>query len=255
MMELITFYEYSGYKTASSPISTNLKPTFNAQEIENLVHLSKTLFPGEEIFNIGREQIKATSIVGSILTKNKHIQILPKLLSRNDQEQNTILRNLMHMLLFTHKLDISDLETTNLSHYHGNFLEVYISIFAKRLLKLLLRYPPRSFTNQANNLNHIRGKIELSEHLKINLIDQSKMYCSYNELTEDNLLTQTFKYVSSILLRHTSNGLTYSRLRKILNILSDTTQNSITYEKIKSLQITRKSTKGFLIWRKCFWLN
>ena len=49
--------------------------------------------------------IETTSWVGVIKYKNKHFQILPKLICNNGDKEN-ILKNLIYMLSYTKKLDI-----------------------------------------------------------------------------------------------------------------------------------------------------
>ena len=65
----------------------------------------------DSALKITRHGIKTKSWVGIIKYKNLHLEILPKLISAND-DRSTILKNLIFMLSYTKKLDIKGLYVT-----------------------------------------------------------------------------------------------------------------------------------------------
>jgi 5-methylcytosine-specific restriction enzyme subunit McrC len=228
----ITFYEYE-----KKPISGN----FSQPEIDHLDYLSRKLVPGKKVFSISQREVKAKSFVGTITLGNKQIEILPKLL-RNDKEgDSSILKNLMHMLAYTHNLDVHDADVAALSTQHSSFLEAYISIFAKRLSHLLKKNPPRRYESREENSPFVKGKILFSEHIKHNSINQSKAYCRFDEFTENNLIAQTFRYVSEMLARHTSNDQSKRVLSHICRMLGDVEYRIITPVDIKGVTISRRN--------------
>jgi hypothetical protein len=60
---------------------------------------------------------------------------------------------------------------------------------------------PRTYVERRENGRRVRGRILLTEQSRKNLIDQSRIYCKYRELTFDNTLNRTVRYVYKLLSR------------------------------------------------------
>ncbi|MGZ3783892.1 MAG: McrC family protein [Bdellovibrio sp.] len=216
-MKQLRFYEYSGFqKDGPSPIAElPLSPT----ELQYLRSISESAIPGKEIFKISASSIQATSMVGIVTFGGVQIEILPKLL-RSKNSDSSILNNLMFMLSFTHSIDISDSGIGTLGQNHDSFIEAYISIFAQRLSRQLIRFgSPKSYVEKNENLTTIRGKISFSKHSTINFSDQSRTFCEFAELIEDNALSQGIKFVAESLKYLTRNAESLVALNRCIGLL------------------------------------
>jgi 5-methylcytosine-specific restriction enzyme subunit McrC len=60
---------------------------------------------------------------------------------------------------------------------------------------------PKEYKAYEKNSSKFKGKLQISKHIKNNLIDKSKFYCKYRKLTMDTTINQTIRYTYKLLLR------------------------------------------------------
>ena len=104
------------------------------------------------VIDVYSDSIKSSQWVGVIKYKKTIIQILPKLICDND-DNKTILKNLIYMLSFTKRLDIKTNEVAKLSKEKNPFMEILIREFADSLFECLKRLTPQKYIREENNLN------------------------------------------------------------------------------------------------------
>ena len=169
------------------------------------------------VLKITPSGIKANYHVGVIKYKNFQLQILPKLITEENADENLILKNLIYMLSYTKKLNIKTADNINLSKNKNPFLEILIKEYATSLFNALKRLTPKNYIREENNLNYLKGKIKFSENIKYNCSNQAKFYCEYDEFSENNILNQLFLYVSSSLYEISKN----SENKRVLKLIID----------------------------------
>jgi 5-methylcytosine-specific restriction enzyme subunit McrC len=224
------FYEYKD-KTFED---AGLEPQ-EADALESFLARKKL----SEVFSFSRSKITAKNYVGVLKYKKHQFEILPKLLAKKENDSQSILENLFHMLSYTRKLDIKTTDIAKLAKNKNHFLEVLIGIFANSLYENLLRFIPKNYVLQEENLAYLKGKLRFNENVKYNSINKARFYCEYDEFCEDNLLNQLFYYVSVMLSKITSNEDNKKRLKQIINLYSDVSFIEITSEKIRNLKLSR----------------
>ena len=200
-MESIIVKEY----TKKQITDCNLTKLQNYLECQNL-HAALTVTP---------DGIKTKSWVGVIKYKNLHLEILPKLISENANddneliditEQNNILKNLIYMLSYTKKLDIKTSDYAKLAKQKNPFIEILIKEYATSLFNCLKRLTPQQYIREENNLNYIKGKIKISQNICYNSCNLTKFYCEYNEYSENNILNRLFLFTSVCLYNISNNS-------------------------------------------------
>lgn len=226
-MSNLPFFEYT---EKPLPFSTEEAKKFEQFLVNNSL---------SEVFSITPSKIKAKNYVGVIKYKKHQFEILPKLLGKGEQDRDTILKNLFYMLSYTKKLDIKEKDVAKLSKCENPFLEVLIGIYANSLLDSLLRFIPKNYVLQEENLGWLKGKIKFNENIKENLTNKARFYCEYDEFFEDNLLNQLFNYVCLMLSKVTSNEQNRKTLKKIINIYSEVSFVPVNKEKIQNLKLSR----------------
>lgn len=216
-MKSILFYEYETKKIDDLKIKDYQK--------KFLESLSESLVPNKSVFTFTSNTITASSIVGMVSFDNIQIEILPKLLRRRGEDDgNCIIKNLMFMLSYTNQLEISDSNISSMAKKFDSFLEAYISIFANRLIKQLRKYgSPKAYIEEEDNLETLRGKIIFPKHLAQNSFNRSKVYCGYNEFSQNNPTSKAFKFVVANLLKITRNSVNLSALNQCFALLDGVT--------------------------------
>ena len=192
----------------------------------------------ESALKVTRHGIKTKSWVGVIKYKNLHLEILPKLISAND-DRSTILKNLIFMLSYTKKLDIKTNDNAKLSTEKNPFIEILIREFAASLFEALKRLTPKRYVREEENLNYLKGKIKFSENIRYNCTNQAKFYCEYDEFSQNNLLNQLFLFVSTCLYNISNNSYNKKTLKFIINYYSDISFVRFDKFKVRKIKLTR----------------
>lgn len=196
---------------------------------------------------VTRNGIKAKSFVGVIKYKNLHLEILPKLISKNannsneiqEEERSIILKNLIFMLSYTKNLDIKTNENAKLANEKNPFIEILIKEFATSLFDSIKRLTPKRYVREEENLNYLKGKIKFSENIRYNCTNQAKFYCEYDEFSENNPLNQLFLFVSTCLYNISNNSYNKKLLKFIINYYSDISFVRFDKFKIQKIKLTR----------------
>ena len=210
----------------------------------------------DSALKVTRHGIKTKSWVGVIKYKNLHLEILPKLISADvnndnkisEDERSIILKNLIFMLSYTKKLDIKTNNNAKLANEKNPFIEILIREFATSLFESLKRLTPKRYVRKEENLNYLKGKIKFSENIRYNCTNQAKFYCEYDEFSENNLLNQLFLFVSTCLYNISNNSYNKKTLKFIINYYSDI--SFVRFDKFKARKI--KLTRNQELFKKSF---
>jgi len=217
---------------------------------------------GNNIINITHTKkdthlLRAYNYVGVIQSSGMRIQILPKLYKKGvsmDGARNQSLKNLNYMLSFTRKLKLPETSQSVFHPYHDDFLEIYISIFLNKLEEILRMIIFRQYIELDDNLSFIRGKILISQHIKENIIKNNpgKIYCEYDELTEDNLINQTIKYTLRLLKVISRSNSNIDKINQLLFTLAEISDRKIKPEDEERIYFNKinESFKPIIV--KCF---
>lgn len=201
----------------------------------------------ESALKVSRHGIKTKSWVGVIKYKNLHLEILPKLISEDanndkkisEEERNIILKNLIFMLSYTKNLDIKTNDNAKLSTEKNPFIEILIREFSTSLFEALKRLTPKRYIREEENLNYLKGKIKFSENIRYNCTNQAKFYCEYDEFSQNNLLNQLFLFVSTCLYNISNNSNNKKTLKFIINYYSDISFVRFDKFKVRKIKLTR----------------
>lgn len=187
-----------------------------------------------QALKITPDGVEATSYVGVIKHKKLHLQILPKLICKNDNKQN-ILQNLIFMLSYTRKLGIKTTNDAKLSAAKNPFIEILIREYSKSLFDCLKRLTPKNYVCEEDNLTYLKGKIKFAENIRHNSCNQAKFYCQYDEFSENNALNQLFLFVSECLYNISGDSHNRKILKFIINYYSDV--ELVRFDKFRAAKI------------------
>lgn len=236
MRESIAIKEYS-------EIKENKLESCNIDKLQAYLKCQKL----DSALKITRHGIKTKSWVGVIKYKNLHLEILPKLISADanndgkisEVERSIILKNLIYMLSYTKNLDIKTNDNAKLATEKNPFIEILIREFANSLFESLKRLTPKRYVREEENLNYLKGKIKFCENIRYNCTNQAKFYCEYDEFSENNLLNQLFLFVSTCLYNISNNSYNKKTLKFIINYYSDISFVRFDKFKVRKIKLTR----------------
>ncbi len=208
-----------------------------AQELRRF--LCAKNFP-PDVLNFGLDDISTTSYVGVIKYGDMQLNIVPKILGKDDpKDTESCLKNLVFMLGYINKLHIYSTQEAEIATANNPFLEILIAYYARTLLDALHRHIPHHYEVREDNISNLRGRILFPQHFRLNSANQSKLYCQFDEFTSDNLLNQTLKFVAYKLRKHTKNKTTRQQLTKILAVYESISLKEVTYAQTKKIILNR----------------
>ena len=161
-------------------------------------------------------KLKAKQYCGIINDGKDDYYILPKI--SNDDNDN--LNIFIYMLIYSYDIKVHNEDLSNsLNLKSNNILEVFIQMFAKNLFLQFQKGIYKKYITEQDNLTTLRGKYLINENLKYNFI-KNKIYCEYDEFSEDNKLNQFFLYAIKTLLKYTKNKKLLKQCELVLNEVS-----------------------------------
>lgn len=169
----------------------------------------------------GKNKIKASSIVGSVSLKNGlTIEILPKFAKG---KLTSILKKqyretLISMIRVSNEKNLITSKSQSSKIHMGEMplINYIIELFTSSLISTLRQGVYNTYTKEILNTSNIRGNILVSKTIQKNLIDKSKVYCTFNKHSSNNLLMQIFKTLAKLLME--DDNLSYGTKKNLYEI-------------------------------------
>ena len=164
----------------------------------------------------GNREIKFASHCGVISLGDLSVEILPKIhgIEANDVESSR--KALVHMLYRAQHLKLSKAGTAGINPQKRFLLDIFILHFCEQLHAQLTRGMIRKYVRREKNLNVLRGKLKIGEHLKQNLAHRERLFCQYDELSSDNVYNQILKHALGIMLKRAKGSRALQQVSELL---------------------------------------
>jgi len=149
---------------------------------------------------------------------------------------NIPIKNIYYMLSYAYQSlkfeDYMCIDSEDFEHLS----ELYSEILILSTNKLLQQGLYKTYTEQSEDGYVVRGKIDITNSLKMNNVNNNKLAMTYDHLTEDNLFNQIIKttLLSLVYTQKIKPGQTRS-IKNILLYLSNVTPIEITYNSFNQL--------------------
>ena len=105
--------------------------------------------------------LKASQVVGVLVTPGPTLEILPKIDGRDDEVRAALVR----MLAVARGLPVAAGEITALATQRHDLLEIVIRLFAARSLAAVCRGLPRHYLETAEDLKLLRGRLDVTRQV------------------------------------------------------------------------------------------
>ena len=159
------------------------------------------------------------------------------------RHKNIFIKNIYYMLAYAFtNLKFDEIKNVAAEEF-DNIHNLFAAILSKGIGRQLKQGLYREYLSRTENLSTLRGKIEMSGTIKNLTAGRRKIFCNYDELSENNLLNQILKTTAILLLRHKDVDEKYkSALKKEILFFSNVEKilpTSINWEKIYFLKNNR----------------
>lgn len=206
-------------------------------------YLEENIRDNTNVIEGGYNKIRFINYVGVLKIKNVTIEVLPKISFSNDKNKDR--RVLLAMLSKCLDLDINLDKFINSNTQNYSLLDLIANKYLELLMIELNKGIFREYVNYSDNLKMIRGKIVLKEHINKNYANKDRVFCSFDEYSENILLNQVLKFASEKILRNINDMDITKKCNKALFKLSNVDRKYINKEILSRVQIN-KQNKRFL---------
>mgnify|MGYP002747026431 FL=1 len=205
---------------------------------------------------VGGKFIQARNYVGVLQTKSGlTIEILPKIANKNDTDKSkaVFIKMLRTLKNFPFKSsNLASLKTQNLP-----LLEIFISMFLCELEALVKKGIKSDYVALEENLNFLKGKLNINEQIKRNSIHKERFYVGYSEFLSDIKINRIIKTTLKFLYKKSNSSKNQQKIRELLFIFDEVSECEDYKNFFAKLVINRqvKHYEQTLLWCKIFLLN
>lgn len=151
-------------------------------------------FSLHQYFKLDWKTLKARQYCGILNFNNQDFYILPKIANHNDEKDAKQNLNIfIYMLMYAYDVKLSNEQIASCANQEYTILEVFVQMFANGLLQELKKGLYKEYLTKQDNLPVLKGKYLINENLKYNFT-KNRIYCEYDEFSENNSLNQFFLY-------------------------------------------------------------
>ena len=205
---------------------------------------------------VGGKFIQARNYVGVLQTKSGlTIEILPKIADKNDAERSkaVFIKMLRTLKNFPFKSsNLASLKTQNLP-----LLEIFISMFLCELEALVKKGIKSDYMALEENINFLKGKLNINEQIKRNSIHKERFYVGYSEFLSDIKINRIIKTTLKFLYKKLNSNKNQQKIRELLFIFDEVLECEDYKNFFAKLVINRqvKHYEQTLLWCKIFLLG
>ena len=202
--------------------------------------------------------VKVNNYVGLIQLKSGYkIEILPKIDFIDDKDKNKTKEIFLKMLRSLKDFLGKNFKTADLKISKMNLYEIFISMYLNDVRVLVKNGLKSTYVVKEDNIKFYKGKLQVSQHIKMNLVHKERFYMVYDEFLVDRAENKLVKATLLKLQKLTSSSQNSKEIRQLL-IAFELVETSTNYEKDFSKVSIDKNTKDYanlMKWSKVFLLN
>lgn len=166
--------------------------------------------------------LRARQAVGVVAGRGCSLEILPKVdPDALEGDATSVRKRLVHMLDVALGLNLSVGESTTMARDATSLLEIFIALFADRLLAEVRRGLPRQYRTHEADLAALRGRLDVVRQFTANAVRPDRLACRFDALDSDIPLMQVMKACVLLLVRHARSATTQRKLVELRFLLAD----------------------------------
>ena len=205
---------------------------------------------------VGGKFIQARNYVGVLQTKSGlTIEILPKIADKNDAKRSKVI--FLKMLRTLKNFPFKSSNLASLKIQNLPLLEIFISMFLCELEALVKKGIKSDYVALEENLNFLKGKLNIKEQIKKNSIHKERFYVGYSEFLSDIKINRIIKTTLKFLYKKSNSSKNQQKIRELLFIFDEVSECEDYKNFFAKLVINRqvKHYEQTLLWCKIFLLN
>lgn len=129
-------------------------------------------------------------------------------------DKGILIKNVYYMLSYAFQILKQDNYEQISTELFENVQDMFATILGKGVSKQLKQGLYREYVMYEDNLSTLRGKLNLQKTIGNKIAQNNKLYCEFDELSENNLLNGILKTTMSLLLKNPEVGQERKKLLK-----------------------------------------
>ena len=188
--------------------------------------------------------------VGEIITIKNYVGLIQL---KNGFQIRVFLKMLCSMKDFPCKV----FNESSLNVAQMNLYELFINMYLQEVRQLVKRGIKLNYVEQEDNLRYYKGKLLVSENVRLNLAHKERFYVSYEEFHPNRAENRLVKATLAKLQRLTTSAENSKEIRQLLTAF-EMVDASVNYTKDFSQVVINRNTKEYEVlmqWSKVFLMN
>ncbi len=163
----------------------------------------------------GEECLKVQNYVGVVSADTGvQVEILPKISKSMTPEAARDL--LIRMLIELEDSPFREGTAADLQAYDMPLFEVLLRLFIDHVVDIVRKGIARTYVAHEDNLIYLRGKLQLTEHIRRNSYNSARCYCSYDEYEIDRPINRLIRAALEVVARLAREPENQQRCRELL---------------------------------------
>lgn len=218
------------------------------RHLELLSRLEKVMPAGA--FTRGHNSIKWTQYCGVVQLDDLTLEILPKIYGR-ESDPGACRHALIKMLEKARLLQSYRIGQANIHVQHHTLLDVFILQFCDELQQQLVQGKIRQYVSHEENLPVVRGRLLVGQKFKYNLSHRERLYCRYDELSEDIMLNRVIRFTLKLLLPAARSSVARKAVTELLMMFDSVSDEVITLDMFDRIVLSRHIVRYKNIFEQC----
>lgn len=194
MGEVLTCLEHQ-----SIPVQANRQNGDFALTVKQARQLETAAGIPADAFRWGNRSIQWRQFCGIVQLGDLTLEILPKIHGK-ESDPGACRATLVKMLHKAGLMKVHHGGGAALQVQRHSLLDIFILEFSQLVREQVRMGKPRDYRLREDNLRVIKGKLDIGQQLRQNLCHRERLYCQFDELTEDILINRIVKYTLRNLL-------------------------------------------------------
>lgn len=206
-----------------------------------------------DAYRWGYQCIQWRQFCGVVQLGGLTLEILPKIHGK-ESDPGTCREALVKMLRKAGLMKVHRGAGSGIQTQKHTLLDIFILEFSLLVREQVLMGKPRDYQQQEENLGVIKGKLLIDQQLRQNLNHRERLYCQFDELTEDILLNQVVKFTLRLLLPQCLSHRSKKAVAELLMQHDDIADLKIDRQALDGLSLNRTNQRyaDILAWCRLF---
>jgi len=231
-----------------------ITPQETGKAFKELVEFAKQ---NPEILSFTRQgTLKPQQYVGIIQTKSGFVlEILPKISDKNNKTKSKEI--LLKMLKTLKKSPFKHFQKANLKIEKLPLFEIFIFMFLEEVGVLIQKGIKSEYISKEENLNFLKGKLKISQHIIKNITHKERFFVEYDEYLQNRIENQIIKTTLLFLQKKSKSSQNQQLIRQYLFIFDEIDKIFNIKTAFDKVNINRnlKHYENVLLLSKIFLLN